>query len=433
MAQVAFAVAILPTALFISGTLIGSGLADPGFAAHEFLAAEVLLDDEVPPSATADAYRREFTSRYEARVGEMMQRLRAEPDVSNVTFTSRLPGEEATVWIDVDGITPPVGVESNFAVRRGLGAGHEVAMARVDAGFLSTLGVPLLAGRALEPADAGPASTAVVANRVFVEYVFGEDSPLGRRFRYIGASGNAPADLELGRSYEIVGVVGNLPEESVEALEEVEAKVYHAATPGQAYPVVLAIHVRGAGPAPFTNRLRAIAAALDPTLRLERVLPIDETYKQEQGAARMAAVAIVVVMVSVLLLVSAGLYALMSFAVIQRRREIGIRVAIGANPRRILGSIFSRTLRQLAAGIAIGVVAAAGLDYISGGDLLAGEGSRPAAGRLSVDAGRGTAVGARPGPARSQDSTDRSAEDRTLTFTSRCRAADSTWSRSAPS
>jgi ABC-type antimicrobial peptide transport system permease subunit len=68
------------------------------------------------------------------------------------------------------------------------------------------------------------------------------------------------------------------------------------------------------------------------------------------------------VSLSVLLLSSAGIYALMSFAVSQRRKEIGIRVALGANPRRVIASIFSRAIGQLALGVLLGVIAATALE-----------------------------------------------------------------------
>jgi ABC-type antimicrobial peptide transport system permease subunit len=76
---------------------------------------------------------------------------------------------------------------------------------------------------------------------------------------------------------------------------------------------------------------------------------------------------------SVLLLSAAGVYALMSFTVSRRQREIGIRSALGASRSRIVWSIFSRTGRQLALGLALGALATGALDRLSGGELLRGQ------------------------------------------------------------
>src|SRR5690606_6354130 len=77
---------------------------------------------------------------------------------------------------------------------------------------------------------------------------------------------------------------------------------------------------------------------------------------------------------SLLLLSAAGISALMSFAVTRRQREIGIRTALGAPRGRVIASIFSRASRQIGAGLVIGAVSAAGLDWLSGGEMI-GEGA----------------------------------------------------------
>jgi len=96
--------------------------------------------------------------------------------------------------------------------------------------------------------------------------------------------------------------------------------------------------------------------------------------RQAQQALLGVALVIVAVTVSVLLLSAAGLYAMMSFTVTRQRREIGIRSALGADPRRILSGIFARATAQLGAGLLTGVVLAAALDRAVGGGLLAGKG-----------------------------------------------------------
>jgi hypothetical protein len=123
-------------------------------------------------------------------------------------------------------------------------------------------------------------------------------------------------------------------------------------------PVSLAIRIRGAPPATFAPRLREITAAIDPTLRLERLGTATAMERERRRGLNLMALGIVVVTGSVLLLSVAGIYAMMSFTVVRRRREIGIRAALGADPRRILTSIFGRASAQLAAGVVIGLILA---------------------------------------------------------------------------
>jgi cell division protein FtsX len=111
-------------------------------------------------------------------------------------------------------------------------------------------------------------------------------------------------------------------------------------------------------------------AAIDPTLQLRELAAMDEVLRKDQAMLRLVAVALAVLTLSVVLLSAAGIYALMSFTVTRRRKEIGIRAALGADPRRILASIFSRALGQLAVGAAVGVIVAVGLEALTRGDLM---------------------------------------------------------------
>jgi putative ABC transport system permease protein len=124
-----------------------------------------------------------------------------------------------------------------------------------------------------------------------------------------------------------------------------------------ASPIHLTLHA-GPDPAAMSRRLQEIGTNLDPTLRLDNVRRLDEVYGETQMSSNLTSYALAIVTLSVLVLSAAGLYALMSFTVTRRRREIGIRMALGARPGRMLASIFARALWQIAAGVAVGVTAA---------------------------------------------------------------------------
>ncbi|MGH9311353.1 MAG: ABC transporter permease [Vicinamibacterales bacterium] len=370
--QVALAVAVMPAAFSIGWHAIGYRTFDDGFAAGEFLTARVSMDRDVPPTAAADAYERTFARQFGARIEEVVQQLRAEPGVLEVTFASTLPGDEVTTRIDIDD-TP---ARSAVKVRAGW----------VDLRFFDVFDIPLLTGRRFGPADldggaarpfaarrvptisgkisqavgsgssGAPAavatSNAVVVNRTFAQQVFGDINVLGRRLRY--ADGPSDPDAWL----EIVGVVGDFPPGAAE-LTSADARVYHPVAPDQLYPATVAMRIRPNAASPLAGRLREIATSLDATLQVGSILSLDQVHEQEQRLVRLGASAFGAVTLSVLLLSAAGIYALTSFTVASRRREIGLRTALGAEPRRIVAGIFLRAFRQLAIGVAAGLCLAA--------------------------------------------------------------------------
>jgi len=105
-------------------------------------------------------------------------------------------------------------------------------------------------------------------------------------------------------------------------------------------------------------------------MEVEFVAGVADLWDREQRGMRMIALIVVAVNASVLLLSAAGIYAMMSFIVASRRREIGIRAAMGADARRILLGIFGRAGAQLGAGVLVGMTVAVLLDRAGGGDLL---------------------------------------------------------------
>ena len=113
---------------------------------------------------------------------------------------------------------------------------------------------------------------------------------------------------------------------------------------------------------------------MDPTPRLEQVSSVTEQWEHDTRAYWMMAVGIVAVTASVLLLSAAGIYAMMSFTVARRWREIGIRVALGADARRVLMGIFGRASAQIGAGVAAGLTIAAIAEFVTPGGNIGGRG-----------------------------------------------------------
>jgi len=344
--QVAFTVAFLPIALSAEADIAAARSVRADFAAEEFLSARLELDRETAPGAAADTSRAAHLARLRTTYAALERRLAAEPGVAGVTFADLLPRmDHPQRRVEVDG-----GGAAPADSARGL----RVSSASVDADYFEVLGAPVLAGRPFHPGDLESARGVVIVNRSFVDRVLGGRNPLGRRVRYAGSGdGDEGADAEPGPWHEIVGVVPELGMTMGDAGEG--AGIYHPVAPGAAPPVHVAVRVRG-GPESLAPRLRDLAASVDPGLRVYEVLPLDQVQRDLMATygfwLRVALLASGVV----LLLSTAGIYSIMSFTVSRRTREIGIRVALGADRRRIVAAIFSRSLAQIGLGVVVGTV-----------------------------------------------------------------------------
>ena len=251
------------------------------------------------------------------------------------------------------------------------GPAERVRVITVDTGYFGLFGVRVLAGRDFAAADAALArdDRPVIVNRSFVTELLGGGDPIGRRVRY-----QSDGD-EVNPWHTIAGVVEDFPAGSRAPGERSARTMYHLAMPGEWGSAMLTIRLRGQTPEAFAPTLRRVATSIDPMLQLSVERPRStRCYREDTRAAAQLALVIALITGSVLLLSAAGIHALMSFTVNQRRREIGIRSALGASTRRILTSVLARATRQLALGVGLGLAAAVALDLAAGGELMAGTG-----------------------------------------------------------
>ena len=202
----------------------------------------------------------------------------------------------------------------------------------------------MVAGRWFSSGDASPDVRVAVVNQAFVDRVMGGKNPIGRRIQYAYHSDPKP-------QFEIIGVAPDVGIRSGWG----PAGIYHPLVRESIYPLHAAIHIQG-DPKTFAPRLRAIATDVDVTLRLTDLMPLKDVVNGEVSfqAFWVKLTTIVSAMILVFSLVS--IYAVMSFAVSRRTRDIGVRVALGASPRHVIRTVFKQPLRQLGLGLLAGTV-----------------------------------------------------------------------------
>ena len=355
--QVAVAVAVLPPALYKAERAYRVGVRELPPAAGPLLRAtlETSRDGE-PARGEAQAEAVVFT----ARMTAWLQRLEAEPGVSAVTYADRFPGEEGYATVDADSQgtrSMPIRVQPNF----------------VATNFFDVLGVRMLTGRGFTAADASPGADAIIVDQTFAGRL-GGGNVLGRRIRYSNPSPDGAA--EESRWFEVVGVVPAFTAAFVPPLgfRDPLPRFYHAARPGDDQPAAVIVQVNSGDPTALSQRLRAIAASVHPTLKLEGVAGVVQDIHRERQALRYISAGLIAVTASVLLLSAAGIYSMLSFTVANRRREIGIRAVLGADARRVLMGIFGRAAAQIGAGIAAGLAVLALVQWLGGADVMGDRG-----------------------------------------------------------
>jgi putative ABC transport system permease protein len=312
--QVAIAAAILPAAVYLVGGAVRMQLQKPAFPAEQYLLAH-----------TENAGQQR----------EIVSRLEREADVRQVTLSSGVPGYEGSRRLQFE--------DAGATDARVF----DVTSLDVAVGFFEVYDATILAGRNFTPADAG--STNVIVNRTFAQDHSGDAGVLGRRLSFVPRSADGGG---LPVQYQIVGVVDDFPKFPPLPGDEGRPTLYQAIDPG-AGRAVLTVRYQTPITSDTIGHFRRVVAEVDPA-PLRSVTTLTEFYRVNREPWRLMAIGFALITASVLLLSAGGIYALMSFTVAQRTREIGIRSALGANPRRLLAGIFGRVLAQLAIGLVVG-------------------------------------------------------------------------------
>lgn len=343
VAQLALSVAVLPIAVEMAWTMLRPAVLGPGFPVKEFLTARLDLAAGADPAAAS--------ARFKTLSNEVVRQLSAEPGVTAVTMSAYKPFAEENLSVQTDSS----GSEQSHV---------SVAFNQVDAAFFHVFGIRLLAGRGFEAVDNDPQRGTLLVNRSFANRVFGNENPLGRAVRVLGSNG------PIAR-YEIVGLVDN------QFAHSDQPTIYRPLTFVDVRSVHLAIHTGPALVSGFESRLREITSAAASDLRVDDVQPLDEIYFFLSLPGYIMGSGPTLVALGVLVFAIVGIYTRMSFDVVQRRREIGIRSALGASPQHLVVGMFRSVFVPVLIGGGLGGVAALVLNFYLSPLLFSSGGGRP--------------------------------------------------------
>ena len=194
----------------------------------------------------------------------------------------------------------------------------------------------------------------VIVNQSFVDRVLGGRNAVGRRVRYASPPGR-DADAETEPWYQIVGVVPDLAMLAEDSPDG--AGMYHPLAQLPAYPVYVSGDVGGDAHL-FASRLRTLAESVDPALRLDEILPLDQVGGSLMLELTLTSTIVTGVGALAILLSLAGIYSVLAFRIERRTREIGLRVALGADKLRIIIPMLKPVFIQVGLGIsfAVGII-----------------------------------------------------------------------------
>jgi predicted permease len=361
--QVALTIVVLIGAGLLSRSFIAAMMVDPGYRTS----GTVILDLAAPYFRNADEKRRQI-----AMQDDLLARVAALPGVSDASIVSSFPlgsrfypDGQFIEMTRVDEFTTreeALQLGDQVKARAGL-AGYRIA----SENYFKAMGIPLIRGRVFNFADGPDAPHVAVISESLAKARWPGQDPIGRFIQF----GNMDGDRT---GFRIVGVVGDVRELSTETLPGPLFYGNYRQRGTSRFSVVLrADAIDTVAPA-----VRQIVRQLDPDIPVQ-TRRVEDSLDRALAGRRFSMTLIVTFGVLALALAAMGIYGLLAYLVTERRREIGVRMALGASSRDLLGLIVGRSAKLALAGVAAGVIVALSLAKVVNGLLFAVDARDPVA------------------------------------------------------